>query len=274
MLLINLLAGFRHAPTQVINMSDEDNVLDTGEAEVVADENHAGEATPETPPESDEVKAIRGHYEKELSKRDAKFQKRIDKATRDKGDELRARMASLEEAILNKGKPQEKQSVSRDDFQSDNDYVEAISEGVTKAKIQEYLAEVEAKKEREAVATKSEKILAEAMKIGNFDADDFVGLPPVIANILLDSEIPAKIVAHLQLNPDDLERISNLSPAKQVIEIGKLEGRLADAKPVKSNAPKPISPISGSSAKNLEYRPDMTDEEFDRWTAQQHKLRR
>ena len=275
MLFINLLAGFRHAPTQVINMSDEDNVLDTGEAEVVADENHAGEAEPETPPETADEKVARLEKELEKSRQvEAKLKNRVNQVTKNKGDELRARMERLESQLLNSRTPQEGRAVSRDDFQSDNDYVEAISKGVTKTEIREMIAAEKAHAEVKEFDDKCEKILSEAAKLGDFDPDDFKPLPPASVHAILDSDIPAKIVAHLHLNPDEYERIAELSPTKQVREIARLEAKLSEQKPVKSNAPKPISPISGSSAKNLEYRTDMTDEEYDKWTAQQHKQRR
>jgi len=255
-------------------MSDEDNVLDTGVAEVLVDENHAGEAELETPPETADEKAERLEKELEKSRQvEAKLKNRINQVTKNKGDELRARMERLESQLLN-GQKQEGKAVNRDDFQNDNDYVEAVSRGVTQSEIREIIAAEKAQAEVKEFDSKCEKILGEAAKMGDFDPDDFKPLPPASVYAILDSDIPAKIIAHLHLNPDEYERIAELSPTKQVREITRLEAKLAEDKPSKSKAPSPIRPLSGSSAKSLEYRPDMTNEEYDRWTEQQHKLRR
>lgn len=254
-------------------MSDEDNVLDTGEAEVIADENHEAVQAPEEAPESDDVKAVREHYEKELAKRDAKFQKRIDKETSTKRQMLE-RMERIEARVLgDSGSKQDEKEVSRDDFQNDNEYVKAISKGVTKSEIREMIAAEKAQADAKEFDSKCEKVLADAAKIGEFDPDDFKPLPPASVYAILDSDHPAKIIAHLHLNPDEYERIAELSPTKQVREITKLEA-LLESKAVKSKAPAPIAPLGGKNSGGITYREDMSPEDYKKWTEQEHKKRR
>ena len=95
---------------------------------------------------------------------------------------------------------------------------------------------------------------AEASTIDRgFDREAFDSLPltPVIAQAIIDSDMPSKVMVHLASNPDEVERISRLSPARQAAEIGKIETVLSAARVKASNAPAPIKPVGtrgGASA--------------------------
>jgi hypothetical protein len=83
-------------------------------------------------------------------------------------------------------------------------------------------------------------------------------------------------MAHFVSNPEEVTRISNLSPVRQIAEIGKLEAKVSDVvvKPVTvSKAPAPIEPIGtrGSSSKDPS---EMTDNEFAKWRKAQIAQRR
>ena len=99
-------------------------------------------------------------------------------------------------------------------------------------------------KQAQTMATKTENFYTEAMKIPGFDREAFDELPLTrhIAEALIDSDAPAKLMAHMAAHPEEVERIAGLSPARQAAEIGKLETKLASA-PKVSNAPAPIKPI-------------------------------
>lgn len=102
-----------------------------------------------------------------------------------------------------------------------------------------------AQTEQQTLATKTERMYAEAAKHPGFDREEFDSLPltPVLAQTLLESDQSAKLMAFMSSNPEEVARISTLSPARQAAEIGKLESRLATSTP--SKAPPPITPLSG-----------------------------
>lgn len=98
---------------------------------------------------------------------------------------------------------------------------------------------------------KTDKHYAEAEKLPGFDREAFDELPltPVIAQALADSDVAPKLMAHLAANPEEVDRIAALSPARQAAEIGKLETKVSAAPTVKApKAPAPIDPISGGKA--------------------------
>jgi hypothetical protein len=105
--------------------------------------------------------------------------------------------------------------------------------------------------------------MQEAAKISGFDREAFDELPitDAMAYAILDSDVAAKITAHLTSNPDDAERISALSPARQAAEIGKLEARISSQTVKASNAPAPIKPIGnrGGSANSDLAKSSMED---------------
>ena len=70
---------------------------------------------------------------------------------------------------------------------------------------------------------------------------------------ILESDISADILHHLNKNPTEAIRIANLSNYAQAKEIGKLELSLEKPKPI-TKAPAPISPIEGekSFSKSME----------------------
>mgnify|MGYP003419551348 FL=1 len=154
------------------------------------------------------------------------------------------------------GRPQ------RDRYASDDDWVEAVTDWKLEKRESASKQQQQEKSARE-VANKTENIYAEAQKIPGFDRDDFDALPltAAIASALIDSEVPAKLMAHMASNPEEVERIAKLSPARQAAEIGKLETKLASA-PKVSTAPAPIKPIgSRGSAANSDPS-KMTMEEY------------
>jgi len=91
---------------------------------------------------------------------------------------------------------------------------------------------------------------------------------------ILESDISADLVYHLAKDSVEAERIASLSPYAQAKEIGKIEDKLSAKQPIKkSDAPKPISPVSGSKDFTKSYE-DMTIAEIEadaikrgaRWT--------
>lgn len=138
-------------------------------------------------------------------------------------------------------------------FANVENYVEAVADW----KLQQ--REQATKQEREQQAQKSmlskaESIYSEAEKIQGFDRDEFDALPltPAIAQAIIDSDLPAKVMAHLTSNPAEVDRIAKLAPARQAAEIGKLEAKISTAETSvqTSKAPAPIKPVGSRGGSN------------------------
>lgn len=71
-----------------------------------------------------------------------------------------------------------------------------------------------------------------------------------IVNALQESPIGPELVHYLGSNPEEVKRINALSPSRQVVELGKLEVKLAEPKKViqKSKAPAPINTVKPVAA--------------------------
>lgn len=135
-------------------------------------------------------------------------------------------------------------------FANVDDYVEAMADWKLGQRDQEHQRQQQEQREKTTIE-KTESFYAEAEKIPGFDREVFDGLPltPAIANALIDSDVPAKLMAYMATHTDEVDRIARLSPARQAAEIGKLETKLASVAPVPkpSNAPPPIKPIGSRS---------------------------
>jgi hypothetical protein len=111
-------------------------------------------------------------------------------------------------------------------------------------------SETKANQERE-VQSKREKIDS-VIEAGEDKYDDFrakvtqaeISKPAMEA--ILECDNPHDIVYYLASNDDEAQRLLGLSPAAQAKEIGKLEDKLLEKKPVKpSSAPAPVTPVKG-----------------------------
>lgn len=99
-----------------------------------------------------------------------------------------------------------------------------------------------------------EKAKEAKTKYEDFDeaVDDFIALKPPqdIVESVIESEIGTELIHYLGTNIDELKRISELPPRRQVLELGKLEAKLTAPKaaPRVTKAPPPISPVKAVSA--------------------------
>jgi hypothetical protein len=119
--------------------------------------------------------------------------------------------------------------------------------------------------------TWTKKVSEASKKYDDFDEVAFaedLPIAPAMAAAMRDSDLGPDVAYYLGKNPSEAQRISQLSPAAQVREIGKIEARL-EMKPVRqpSKAPPPIDPVGsgkGSSSVNLE---SMTQAEYEAYRA-------
>jgi hypothetical protein len=200
--------------------------------------------------------------QKEKAKAEAKAERRALKAYR----ETLERFATPQQQQVQQPTNDRPQ---RDKFASDEDWVEAVTDWKLEKRDRESMQQQQQKQAR-SVADKTETFYAEAQKIAGFDREAFDDLPltPAIANALIDSDVPAKLMHYMATNPDEVERIAGLSPARQAAEIGKLETKLASA-PKASNAPPPIKPIGAKGSAGNSDPSRMTMEEYNAMRKQQ-----
>ena len=189
------------------------------------------------------------------------IQKRLAKAQRT------ARRDALQEfqALTQREQPQPAKEAhddrpARKDGETDEDYFDRMADWKLDQRDRKAAKERE-KQNAEALAKKTDSIYAEAVKLDGFDRDAFDELPLTrpIVEALIDSDNAPALMKHMADNPDDIERIAKLSPARQAAELGKLEARLASEPPPKkvSSTPEPLSPIRKPSGAAKTY--DTTD---------------
>lgn len=257
-------------------MSEEAAVQASPEAEAQPEATTEQVATPDTETEA-------GQEEKQTQAEAAKTftQEEVDKIAQKERSKAarkaeREYQAKLEGIAQSQHKPQQSTQVTNgepqlEDFEKVQDYVKAVARfelNQDKAVAQQRQAEQHAG----VVATKVEKIFDDAEKLGNFDRDEFARMPvsTSMADTILDSEVPAAIVHYLSSNPDEVERIAELSPSRQAAEIGKLEVKLSNAAKVKpSSAPAPIKPIGSRGGAASGNPAEMTQAEYEAWRGKQ-----
>lgn len=234
---------------------------ETVETPVVDTEALPEEAQAET--QADEKKfnqsELNDIIKKEKAKAEARAERRALKVYADRLEAMNRQPAPASQPAPD-GKPKMEQ------FSNVEDYVEAVSDWKFNQRDQINQKQQQEYNYQQNLA-KTEKLYAQAEKIPGFDRDTFDALPltPVIAQTIVDSDVPAKLMAHLVNNPEEIDRIISLPPARQAVEIGKLEAKLSTIAPVKpSKAPEPIEPIGskGSSSKSPD---DMSPAEFAKW---------
>lgn len=203
-------------------------------------------------------------------------QKRIDRLTREKY-EAKAKADYLEQMIRQQQQPQP-QAVSQDgrpskaQFASDEDFIEALTDWKLQQRERAVQAQ-ETQRQQMTMAQKQEKLIAEAEADEGFDLDHFsqnVRVTDVMAQAILESDMGAKLIVHLNANPDESTRIANLPPARQAAELGKLEAKLSIAAVAKSKAPTPIKPVGGRGVPAS----GLSDElPIDEWMARHNRRR-
>lgn len=188
-------------------------------------------------------------------------QKRIDRLTRQKY-EARAEADFLRKQLEAKQALSTDSELDRSRYASDEDYIEAVVEA--------RLSKKEAEKQKQSFASKVDSIIKEAEKLGDFDVDDFREIPisQSMAMAIVESDVAAQLTKYFHDDPEEAERISQLSPARQAAAIGRIEVQLSTQAPkvaAKTAAPAPIKPVSGSGVSAGGYRPDMSPEAYAKW---------
>lgn len=204
------------------------------------------ETVTDTEQEAKEVPAEKTFTQAEL---DDIVQRRIAKA--ESKAERRATQA-YKEALEAVTKPQQVQQgraePTRDQFASDAEWIDAKVDYKLQQR-DDYRRESEGDRAARQTQSKAKEIYAQAEKYGGFDRETFDDLPvsQVMADVVMESDIAAQLMAFMSKNPAEVERIAKLSPIKQAVELGKLETKLQQAPKISKVSP-PISPIGNKGS--------------------------
>lgn len=222
--------------------------LDQNEAVVTApdQENTAVTDAVETTPEEQEPKTF---TQEELDRIIAAEKAKVERKLR----------REMTQQVQEAQRPANQAVPHPDQFESAEDYVEALAE----YRLDQKLAEREAQQQRKQVdstyAEREEEVRTKYSDFENVAYNPDLRITPAMAEVIKASEIGPEVAYHLGKNPKEAERIANLSPLAQAREIGKLEASLTTTSPTgkkASSAPEPIRPV-GSRAATPKY--DTTD---------------
>lgn len=162
----------------------------------------------------------------------------------------------------------------REQFEDYEAYIEARAEWKAEQAVLRREATRQQQSAYEARATEAHKVTAryqqtvEAARVELPDFDEVVEAAEVpitdaIRDAILDSSLGAKLTYHLAKHPEEVERISKLTPTQQVKAIGVLEATLSA--PVKTTkAPAPVRPIGSASASTKDLS-KMSMDEYMAW---------
>ncbi len=211
-----------------------------------------------------------------------KAQKRINELTwqrreAERGKEQLARKLEEKDAEIERLKTQ---SVSQEsgkpkpeDFDDQNDYLEALTDW----KVDQKIAQI--KPSSNGAGNKQPDIPVEVAaqiqvfeKAGRSKYDDFdaIALNPNVINLysptmeeeILTSDFGADLAYYFGTHADEADRISRLSPNKATREIVQLEAKF---KKQTTNAPPPINPISSGVSISTKDPSKMTQREYEVW---------
>lgn len=171
----------------------------------------------------------------------------------------RRKMQREQQAHAEAPKPVVQAPVGREQFASDEAYVEALAEQKAQAKL---IAQQEAEQRHRMLSEYHDREEAARDKYEDFEQVAYnpkVPITETMAHTIQASELGPDIAYYLGTNPKDALRIANLSPLMQVKELGRLEAKIASEPVTKkvSTAPAPISPVTARSVSTPAY--DTTD---------------
>lgn len=143
------------------------------------------------------------------------------------------------------------QPPTRDDYESDEQYIDAL----TDYKVDQKINDREQKQTQvQAQVSKASawqaKLESARTEIENFDSVLNSNEAPVaahVADLIMEHDQGAKVAHHLALHPEELEKINAMSPAKAAFEIGKLATKF-EAAPTPASSSKPAAAEQVSKA--------------------------
>ena len=164
-----------------------------------------------------------------------------------RADELAAEIAKIKAAQT--PAPLEPKAPERKDFPDDAKYADALIDYRVDQKLAKQLAEQakqrEADRQAEVMRVAGERIDIARTLVEDYD--EVVGsvetpVPAVVAGYMQESEMFAELGYHMARHPEVLEKISRMTAARQLVEIGKIESTLKPFASAKANGKEPSQP--------------------------------
>lgn len=167
-----------------------------------------------------------------------------------------------------------------DDFETDEEYIEALTDWKTDQKLKDFEGRLSKKEEQsreeKQISEWNNRVKTFAEKTADFaevleNVEDVV-FSPVKIKALQESDAGPELLYEIAKNPELAEKIEAMSDIAAVKEIGRLESRLTKSshgkKPVTQTKtkPKPISTVGGRGGKVTRsiYDPETSQAEFER----------
>ncbi len=218
------------------------------------------------PPEAETAKP------QEERKQNPKIEKRFSEITRQREEAraeaqrerearsaLEARLAELERQSAPKQEVKVDQEPQPHQFEDAFEYAKALADYRVEQRFrQEKEAQEQARVQAERAKTQEtwmQKLVAAKAEMPDFDemiasAAD-TPIADHIRDAVMDSDVGPKLLYHFASNPEVVEQLSKMTPARALRELGKLETRFEskEEKPptvARSKAPEPIQPIRGA----------------------------
>lgn len=230
----------------------------------------------------DTANAAEETTEQKQAREKGKFQRRLDrhKEARYRAEAETKVLREQLEAARSAKAPQENAEPKRKDGQSDDDFLREVidwrADQRTDAKLK---ADREARegKEKQSQAVRGQEETARSWNEREkafqatskdytevvtpyLDSEEFGQMHHMARVAIVESEKGPAVLHYLATHSEDAERIADLSPTRQVQELGKLEEKLATAKKP-SNAPDPVRPL-GQGRSGTKDPSKMTDTEY------------
>ena len=243
--------------------TQEPEAVAAEEAEPVAEQEESSEPVEAEKEATDTEKKQNPKLEKRFSELTKQREIARQEAAREREarEALEARLRALEQQANPQQAREANEKPTPAQFSDAFEYAEALAEwsaeqAIVNLKKEE--SEKQAQAEREKVI-KSWTAKLEAAKAELPDYEDMVASSDVVVgdhirDAILESDVGPKILYHLAENPEIAEKLSSLSTASALREIGKLEARFEKveapaAKAVSvSKAPAPIAPLKAKGS--------------------------
>ena len=156
------------------------------------------------------------------------------------------------------------------DYNDIESYTEAVTDWKLDQKLNQVNAQTAAQKSIETYQSRAKelvKTVPDFEQTVNAFMNDYKEVNiPELTTIAFESEIGPKLVYYLATHESDMERIIELPSHRRLIELGKLEDKLGNAKDVpiaKTKAPAPITPEKGGAGSKKDISdPNLTQAEY------------
>ena len=227
-------------------------------------------------------KKQKGGFQRRINKLNSRLSAKEEEAAYWRAEALKAKSRSESSDSTSQAKPKNEGKPKADDFESHEDYVDALTDWKVEKKIFDY----EEKKRGEAIKNEyASKAKTHADRVNSFvqSHSDFhevleevsdVRLSGVVQELIIESDLGPDLMYHLAKDQDELERICALTPLAAAKAIGRLEIKLGGSKNENeklnnkkiSKAPNPPTPIrskSEKSGKKTIFDDDLTQAEYE-----------